>query len=450
MTTLLAHSSAHDFTEKYGRIFAPSGSSRWLFCTASVGLEVKARNLTNLQHAQSSVYASTGTVAHKLAALCLKGDISPYTFIGETLTADDETDFSMKVDIKMAETVNLYVEYVLSFIKPEFDPIVEIETTMDLTGISPYVKSGTSDAWIYQKALKHLRVIDYKNGAGVSVPIKNNSQLMIYALGVVHHIEKHHGIKPDDVEKITLTIVQPNDRTAPAIREWTTSVDTLLWFHEFILSSIRSAFSPKPLFSPSESRCKWCPAKGICPAQADLAIKSAQLDFNHLVMFEMTKATNESPISGIVDDVPEPVLPPIELLTPSEIAVILHYQDFIETFLSDVSARALSMSLAGNRVPGFKLVRGRSVRVWKDPEQALNFCRSMALPDNVIFTEPKLKSPAQIETVFKQHKLDKTHLEEQITKPEGEIKLAPNSDKRPEVAPITTSYHDFAQFAVKH
>jgi hypothetical protein len=215
------------------------------------------------------------------------------------------------------------------------------------------------------------------------------------------------------------------------------------WFHELIIKSIQQAFSPSPMFAPSESRCRWCPGDGRCTAQAEANIERARADFGHLVNYEMSKEA--SPIGNVLDHIPPPSFPDVQTLSKFELSVILRYTNQIQAFLSAVGARALALQMAGDRIPEQKLVRGRSIRKWKNEKHALKVFRSLALDDEDIYLT-KMRSPAQMEQVLKAKKLDKTPLEAEIEKPEGEIKLAPITDKRPEVDPQTLPRHDFAEY----
>lgn len=443
--------TAQEFVEKYGRIFSPSGSSKWLFCTGSIGLEAQIRKEEPERKSLPSLYASEGTVAHRLGAMCIERDVAPYSFIGDELAAEDETDFTYKIDLVMANAVNLYVEYALSLANAEHDPIMEVEQRLDLTGISPYVNSGTSDCWIYQRKHHHLHVLDLKYGKGIDVSAEHNSQLMIYALGVTQKLAKTYNIHLNDIEKITLHIIQPrsNNGLTP-FKTWDLSPQVLPWFHEFILASIRNAFSDSPRFAPSENRCRWCICAPKCTARAELSMKAAQIDFNHLVNYETSidfgQQMEISPIGNVFDKVPEPRIPNVNTLSISDLASIMRWKKRIEQFLNDVATHVLELKLHGERVPGLKLVRGRSIRQWKNEKEVLNLTSVLPLEKKDLFNEPKLKSPAQMEEVLKAKKLDRKVLEEYIIKPEGELTIALMTDGRPEVKPLLAPQHEFAVF----
>jgi hypothetical protein len=439
---------AREFIKRYGRLFSPSGSSRWLFCSGSVALEKQLKDhYPDAPPEKPSIHASRGTVAHAIGAKCIENDISPYLFVGETHISDDEAKFAISVDNDLAAGVDQYVTYALSLIKPTFKPIYGIEEQLDLSFISPYMPYGTADFWCYQKESRTLYVVDYKNGV-IDVDPENNTQLMIYALGVLKVLRLSHNVLPHHIDRVILVIAQPNAKNAiEPIREWHTSTDTLAWFHEFVRMVIHNASSGTVFFSPSESRCRWCKGSAICTERAKLAIESAKLDFHELMLYEDQQQENTSPIGGIMDEVNEPQFPPVDTLTPRDLGSILRWQNRIEDFLKAVGEKALELKYAGERVPGVKLVRGRTQRIWKNEESVVSdLTREYDLDDDVFFAPPKLRSPAQIEGELKKRKLDRAAFEELVTKPPGELKLAPVSDKRPEVRLESSARQDFVEF----
>jgi hypothetical protein len=439
---------AQAFIEKYGRMFSPSGSSRWLFCSGSIALEKQLKD----QHPDRpsdlpSIYASRGTAAHSIAAKCISNDISPYTFVGQTIVSEDEAKVPIHVDNDMAAAIDQYVEYAISLTKPELNPIYKVEQQIDLSFISPYLPYGTADFWCYQRNTNTLIVADYKNGV-IDVDPVNNTQMMIYALGVLKQIQLYHDVKPREIEKVILTIAQPNAKNAKEpIRSWETTVDTLNWFHEFVRSVIYNTISGQLIFAPSESRCRWCAGSALCTERARLALASAKLDFHELVTYEEQQQDNVSPIGLIMDEVKEPTFPAVDTLSSNEIGYIIKWQDRIEDFLKAVGEKALQLKRDGARVPGIKLVRGRSNRVWKDPDKVpLELFKKYGIDKSELFNEPKLRSPAQVEALLKKMKLDREEFENMVEKPPGELKLAPLSDKRPEVKLESSAKQDFLEF----
>ena len=142
-----------------------SGSSRWLTCTGSVKAESQFPNT-------SSSYAMEGTTAHSLAERCLTEDVTPNYYLNKQL--DGYT-----VDEEMVDNVAAYVAYVKSFSGIHF-----YEVRVDFSEWIPD-GFGTSDAIVIDSKSNTVHVIDLKYGKGVPVDAENNSQGMLYALGVL-------------------------------------------------------------------------------------------------------------------------------------------------------------------------------------------------------------------------------------------------------------------------
>lgn len=153
--------------------FSPSASKRHLTCTPSLLLEEQFPD-------SISEFAEEGTAGHALAEHLIK----KYMKIRSNRpTSDYYTD-------ELVESVEDYVSYVveqLENVKNAYPMyIAAVEQKVD---ISSYVADcfGTADMVIASP--DKLHIIDLKLGKGVPVYAENNTQLMIYALGVLETVE---------------------------------------------------------------------------------------------------------------------------------------------------------------------------------------------------------------------------------------------------------------------
>jgi len=96
------------------------------------------------------------------------------------------------------------------------------------------------------------------------------------------------------------------------------------------------------------------------------------------------------------------------------------------------------LELDSSAVPGFKLVRGRSLRRWTDEHEVVQ--RLTAFIDEDQLYDSKLKSPAQVEKLLKTQKVKVPDFEALVCSPEGRLTLASEDDKRPAV---TSAGEDF-------
>ena len=385
-----------------------SSASRWMNCPGSVALCAQAPRTT-------SIYASEGTAAHKMAERCLEQGLAAITFLGHTIKADNQ---EFKVDGEMVDAVQQYLDEVRYWAGTSGSRL-EIEKPLDLSWLHPGM-FGTADAVVVHKDWVH--VLDYKHGRGVAVDIERNAQAMYYALGALGE-----GDKRGDIE-VHMTIVQPRAYHADGpIRTATMSAkDLRAWGQDVLLPAVKATQDPNAPVSPGEW-CRFCDAKPICKGIEAHALKTAQQAF--------------SSVPAVVEDVRPPA--PASL-SPERIGRILAAGEVLEDWLKGVREHAANELKAGRPIPGWKLVHGRSTRKWSDEGKAAKALVTYIEP----YEKPKLKSPAQAEKALKAV-LDATTRKEVLEplthKPEGALTLAPDSDKRP-AATRTQSVAAFMDF----
>lgn len=369
--------------------FGASSASRWLNCPGSIQLSA------TVPKQKSSSYALEGTAAHKLGEICLIKGGEPHDFIDEEITLDAKDGAKAEkylVTEDMADAVKVYVDYVRSK-RGEMN----IETKFDLSFIEPEM-FGTNDCCIYFKLLGVLEVIDYKHGSGVSVSPVENAQLAYYGLGAARLYELH----PNST--IKLTIIQPR-AAGEAIKSWETTVGYLDKFAKILKKGVKACKAQEPKLVEG-SWCKFCPAAAVCPQLYSKTMEVAKADFAD---------------DGAI------VLPVPESLNKVDIRKVLDFADTLGSWLRAVETYAFSMLESGDKIEGYKLVKKRAHRKWKSEDEVKKVFGDM---ENVIFHEPKLKSPAQLEKV-----LDKNLVASLCETPDNGNTLVPVSDKRPEVLP---------------
>ena len=159
---------------KHARL-AASQSHRWIACPGSIHM---IEQFQDIYPEEDSEYAAEGTFAHELLSEQLE----------EQYLGGKEARMLQK-DQWALEVVH---DYVLE--QMEFKPSAKIY-------VDKYVKpydhrddmGGTADVII--RSNREVEVIDYKHGRGVYVPVKDNTQLIIYALGVLNKMEDFQGKK---------------------------------------------------------------------------------------------------------------------------------------------------------------------------------------------------------------------------------------------------------------
>jgi hypothetical protein len=119
----------------------------------------------------------------------------------------------------------------------------------------------------------------------------------------------------------------------------------------------------------------------------------------------------------------------------------------LDQYIKDVKGYALHQVASGHDIPGYKVVRGRSLRKWVDEEQAQQALAHAGyeLED---LSEVKFYSPAQVEKVIGKKKAKEDFFTTLVFKPEGKLTLADIADKRPAVQmDASTVFADFADDA---
>lgn len=361
-------------TLKHAKLSA-SGSSRWLNCTGSVKAESTLPNTT-------SSFAMEGTTAHALADLCLNDTLlTPEQFIGELIEG-------YAVDDEMADHVAAYVAYVKSFSGIHF-----YEVRVDFSEWIPN-GFGTSDAIVIDEKLKTVHVIDLKYGKGLPVDAENNSQGMLYALGVLSEYSFIY-----DIDHVVIHIYQPRIKNYSS---WSISTNDLLKWAEWAKQRAEEAMRDDAPRTPSDKACQWCKAKATCKALLDHTHKIIMRDFDEL--------DNIKP----------------DTLTDSELGVILDNAKLIKSWLDAVESHVFDKLNNGEAFNGYKLVEGRSIRAWVNEDTAAQVLLKSGLEPDTLYTK-KLITPAQAEKVLKK---GKGILSELIIKNEGKPTLVQSCDKR--------------------
>lgn len=374
----------------------PSSAERWFNCPGSIAASAGIPN-------ESGVFAAEGTAAHGLAAYCLEHGFDAARFLGEVAGPEGPVDGAeadkvtlFEIDDEMADAVQTYLDLCRQFMAPPWES--EIEQRLDLTAVHKDV-FGTGDFVSYHPETKALVVVDYKHGKGHAVEVDQNKQLLTYGLGAAL---RHHN---RGLDKIDLYIVQPRcpHPGGPVRHAEYDSVD-LLEFRVSLADAAKATEAPNAPLAAGE-HCYFCPAAPVCPARRELAMKEAEAEFGE-----------------------------VEGMTPDKVAAVLREADQMKNWIKRVEAYAQSEAQHGRLPTGFKLVAKRATRKWKSPEDAKTYLTTiLELEEEQIFSEPKMKSPAQIEAVI--GKKRKKELEGLFEAVSSGANLVPIEDNRPELRP---------------
>lgn len=368
-------------------LLGASGAARWLACTPSARLEETLPEKT-------SEYAEEGRLAHEIAELKLrKAFVEPMGVraFNNRLKKFKAHELYQEEMLKHTDT---YLEYVQELVHG-FDspPYIAVEKRVDY---SEYVPEGFGTADCIIIGGSTMYVIDFKYGKGVSVSAENNPQMMLYALGAY---EAYNFLYP--IETVKMAIVQPrlND-----ISEFEISINDLLyWATNTVMGAAEKAWTGKGEFVPGE-HCRFCRAKSLCRARSEFNLE--------LEKYEGMK-------------------PP--LISNDEVGKILAVAQDLAKWVKDLEEYALAECLAGNEIPGWKAVEGRSIRQFTDQEQAFNVLVQHGIEEAMLYERKPITLSATEKLVGK--KKFNELLASFVDKPPGKPALVPESDKREPIKP---------------
>lgn len=371
-------------------LFSASASERWARCPGSLALAYGTGSASATSYA-----AAEGTACHEAGELCLRDDsLQVSDLIGTVFQVED---FRIPFTDELADLVQTYVEYVRGLPGTRL-----VEVRCDYTaalGLPLGQGFGTSDAVLLDGTTVH--VVDAKFGRKYVAP-EANTQLALYAVGVVATIESMLG---EQVDKVVLHIVQPRVTGKGTYAELDRAgLDTIMvklrTAAQQGLAAIEAYIAGKPILPflhPGPTQCQWCPARAACPALKLLAEDA------------LTAA-------------------PVAKMTEADLAAAMSNVDVLEVYAEAVRAEVIRRCSDGQGVTGWKMVLGREGnRKWAD-EAAAEKALEKVLPKDKIYTQPKLLSVAQMERALKGTKMD---LEPLVKRDPPKPALATADDPRP-------------------
>lgn len=382
-------------SERAHALLSPSSSHRWMNCTPSARLE---ENIPSTGSAASE----EGTVAHELAEHAIRKYLAgEYTPLLDELPVPDEIRDNKYYSSEMEHYVTDYVCYVCDIYELEEGAKMSIERKFDLTTYVPEC-FGSCDCDIVGNTV--LNIIDLKYGKGVQVDANGNSQLMMYAIGVLNSLEPHHRAK---IEKVRMHIAQVRLGNYSVFEM--SAQDLTHWAIHVLRPTAEKAFAGQGETKVG-AHCKFCKFKAPCRAQRDALV-------NEFETHGETKA-----------------------LSLEEIGDILNKADMFSDWLASVKQFAMSEALSGKHVNGWKLVEGRSARVIKDEAEALKRLTEAGF-DRETLINTKIKGIGDLERTVGKKPLT-VLLDGVIIKPQGAPTLAPESDKREPIQPTLDMFEE--------
>ena len=355
-------------------ILSASSSARWLACPPSARINAELPETT-------SIYAEEGTMAHALAEKTLKGYLAGGS-------ADVQSD-----NEEMKEAVQRYGDVCIETINAAKaaspDAVVHVEFRLDF---STYVPDGFGTGDMVIVSDKSLEICDLKYGKGVPVSAEGNTQMRLYALGAVEEFGMLYGF-----DIVRMTIIQP--RIGNISSEEMSVEDLKAWgaiAHQRALLAFEGKGEPV-----AGDHCRFCRCRTVCRTYADY----------------MTAPLKEA------FKIPQE-------LQPDEISEIVLKAKKIKNWLEDIETYALVQAMDGRKLPGLKLVAGRSVRKIINPDLAAGKLLEAGYKPEEIYKPQSLQTMTELKKLCGAKKLESL-LEGNMETTKRSPALVPESDKRP-------------------
>ena len=387
-------------------LLSPSSSSRWLACTPSARLEAS-------EPARETSYTREGTCAHSFCEIVLNtllcngfdympDDIKDIVGGADTLAKYSEEckangwDFDAMADAVKVYTTQVYEDY-LAIRAHDADALLIVEGEFNLNEYVPE-SFGSSDAVIIGG--QSLHVYDFKYGKGIKVSATGNSQMRCYGLGSLLSKGELY-----DIKDVTMTIVQP--RLGWTSSEVLTVKSLLAWASEWLKPRAAMAFAGEGLRAPGE-HCRFCRIAYKCDALRGYSTSLAM------------STPSEMPNDGL--------------------SMALKQVPTVKIWLEAVESAAMERALAGEHIDGYKLVEGRSARVIRDKDAAIDRLSKDFAPDAYL-------KPAELKTITElERTLTKKGfaalLGDLVVKPQGKPTLVADDDPRPVYNQAKSDYSD--------
>ena len=411
-------------------LLSASSSKQWLNCPPSARLQEQFPN-------ESSVYAEEGTFAHSICEYKVK------KYLHERVTRPQSEEFYSE---EIEQSTDVYYEFVVSIIEEMkrngCEPLVLVEERVDYSHIAPS-GFGTADMVIIghdENDRGILHIVDYKNGKGVFVDYKHNTQMMLYAIGA---LSAYGYIYP--IEIVRMSIVQPRLEN---IGTYEMTADELKAWGESIKDTAKLAYEGKGEQKAGDW-CRFCRAKPVCKACRDEALSLCREEFLDLDAGAFSEDGDEARASPEEDDMNAPYSPDTSvpvfkqpgLVSIDELAGILptlnRISSWIESVFAFISSEAINHAVP---IPGYKVVEGRSKRVFTDTKAVVDTAIQNGYTD---LYKQQLITLTEFEKMMGKKRFAEL-LGDYVAKPPGKLTLVPESDPRPPVDMNSTPDQEFA------
>lgn len=386
-----------------GRAHALLGASKadqWINCPPSARLQESVPD-------KRSAFADEGTLAHELSEIKLERrllicDSKKRNQLDKAIAKIYGNDFyGHEMENAITDYCEIVEERFMEAKARSEDAVILLEERLDF---SEWVPDGYGTGDVVLIADGVMEIIDLKYGKGVPVSAIGNPQMRLYGLGAWSAYNFLY-----DIREVRMTIVQPRLDSVSTV---TLTVEELIdWAETVVKPAAALADAGKGDFQAG-GHCRWCKVKGNCRARADANMAALTYEFKDPALLDL-----------------------------DEIGSILTIAEQLQAWAKDVQGFAFDQAKGGQRIPGWKLVEGRSNRAINDKDAACIALETATLPLDDYLKPRELLGIGELEKRIGKKELTAL-IGGLIVKPPGKPVLVVETDKRPELNSVDGDFAD--------
>lgn len=372
-------------TEPAHALLSASGSKRWLSCPPSARLEETYPD-------KETAAAREGTLAHAIGEFYLKYYLK-HNHTNVTLPKQfrNQEFYNKAMFDYVFEYIDICIEKINTALSIDKTAYIAIEEKIDY---SEWAKEGFGTGDLVIITDKYVEIVDLKYGKGVAVSAIDNTQMQMYALGIISNFSFMY-----DFDTIKMTIFQP--RNGGISSQEKSVKDLIKWGENIVKPTAELAYDGIGKFNAGKW-CLFCRASLRCKKYSEYCLSVAKYDF--------------------IDP---------EFMSDEEMADALNRIEPLIHYAKQIKDYALSEALQGRTWPGYKLVEGKSSRKYSDIDAVIGRLQKANIDSSDFMKEPELKSITEL-TKLLGKKTFSILLDDLITKISGKPTLVNIDDPRPE------------------
>lgn len=406
-------------------IFGASGSAMFLHCEGSLIANLLAPD-------DAGEDAAYGTVAHGVAEEWGKTKKKPKHLLGRSVTVNNAgKDYTIEIDREMMSYVQECIDRSLYLPGKQF-----WEVKVKYSFITPIPDQGGTADFVCIIGRK-LIVMDWKFGKGHTVYARENTQLMLYALGVLLKYSVDY-----DIDEVELHIIQPRKEHYDC---WVTTPSRIWEFAMWAKERMAKAWRLDAPRTPGEKQCEWCKVKSTCSAYAvwmndvflgDWDVIDAPVTAERMIAVKERLEFEQgfNPVDPMA-------------LTTSDLGFMLTHRRGIESWFKKAEAELSRRVGAGEKTRYWKIVEGRTKRLVRpqNVNRMVEIAAECGIPRKQVVVEQAI-TPATFEKLLRKAGVPtaviRDYVAEVAHKPPGRPALALATDPRPALEDLTEGVFD--------